>query len=571
MLILVPPRLPQPLPPKAADCLPSNELAHHSAAALRPLSEPSASRQITLISLALGVLFLASAGQLARLAVKAESMPSVMAAMVEPLTMSYSRPDIVDRNGRLLATDVEVHSLYADPSRVIDADETVEKLAAVLRDLDEPALRRALSEKNRHFAWVRRALTPKQAQQVHDLGLPGLSFRREMRRAYPLGAMAGHLLGRVDGDNKGVAGIERHIDDNVGIDGVHNIQPTERPAVRLSIEIGAQAGLEAELTNAMAVYRASGAAAVVIDVATGEIAAAASFPRIDPARAADATDNGKRDKLQRGVYELGSIFKILTVAAALDSKQVQLDTLLDVRVPLTAGRHEIKDKHSLGRPLTVSEVFLQSSNVGSGMLALEAGAAAQKAFLARAGLLSAMKTEVGPVALPDPPRNWQRAETITVSYGHGLSVAPLQFAAAAAALVNGGELIAPTYLARRPSDAKPQATRLIEANTSAAIRTLMRANVTDALGTGKRADVAGFEIGGKTGTAEIGGPRGYRQGGVISSFVAAFPMSHPRYLALVMLFEPKPTAQSGGKVLASLTAAPVAAKVITRIGPLLDR
>ena len=566
MLILAP-------PPQAGETVTSRVRARAARFAppkVAPRQEPSATFQVRVASLVLGGLFLAVAGQLTRLAMKADAMVMVSAAMVEPVATSYSRPDIVDRNGRLLATDVEVHSLFADPSRIADRDEAIEKLATVLPDLDESEMRKALSDRNKHFAWVRRGLTPKMAQAVHDLGLPGFAFRRELRRAYPLGAQAGHLLGRVDVDNKGVAGIERYIDDNVGIDGVHTTRPTERPPVRLSIEIGAQAGLEAELADAMTRYKAAGAAAVVMDVRTGEIAASASLPRMEPARAADVIDPAKKDRLQSGTYELGSIFKMMTIAAALDSLQVTPETVIDVRPPLMAGRFEIKDLHGAGRPLTVTEIFLHSSNVGAGMLALAGGTSAQQAFLKRAGLTTPMATQAGPVTQPVTPARWDRAETITISYGHGIAVAPLQFAAAAGALVNGGTSVAPTYLARRPADPAPPATQVISSQTSAAMRSIMRRNVTDAEGTGKRADVPGYEVGGKTGTADIAGPRGYRQGGVISSFLAAFPMSNPRYVALVLLFEPKPSAETGGKVLAGLTAAPVAGRIIARIGPLLE-
>lgn len=540
-------------------------------AAAIPLREPSAAFQIRLVGAGLAVLFLAVGAQLTRLAMKADGMVQVSAAVVDPVARSYSRPDIVDRNGRLLATDVEVHSLYADPSRIADRDEAIEKLSAVLPDLDEVEMRKALSDKNRHFAWVRRGLTPKTAQKVHDLGLPGFAFRRELRRAYPLGALAGHMLGRVDADNKGIAGMERYIDDNVGIDGVLTARSSERPPVRLSIEIGAQAGLEAELADAMTRYKAAGAAAVLMDAKTGEIAASASFPRIEPARIADAADLVKKDRLQTGTYELGSIFKMMAIAQALDSGRVTPETVLDVRTPLMAGRFEIKDLHGAGRPLSVTEIFLHSSNVGAGMLALDGGTPAQQAFLRKAGLLTPMATEAGPVTTPVTPARWDRTETITISYGHGIAVAPLQFAASAGALVNGGQSVAPTYIKRRSSDPAPPSTQVITPATSAAMRTIMRRNVTDAEGTGKRADVPGYEVGGKTGTADIAGPRGYRQGGVISSFLAAFPMSDPRYVMLVLLFEPQATAETGNKRLAGLTAAPVAARIITRLGPLLDR
>lgn len=515
------------------------------------------------------MMFAGLSGQLVRLGMKADA--TVVAALVEPVATTVSRPDIVDRNGRLLATDVEVHSLYADPARVLDRDEAVEKLATLLPDLDTAELSSSLSDRAKRFVWVRRQLSPRTAQAVHDLGLPGFAFRKELRRAYPLGALAGHLIGGVNADNRGVSGLERYIDDSVGVDPVHTTRPTERPPVRLSIEVGAQAGLEAELADATGRFHAVAAAAIVLDAHSGEIIAASSLPRVEPARAADALDPTKRDRLQSGTYELGSIFKTVTIAMALDAGLITPATVFDVTQPLMAGRFEIKDLHGAGRPLTVTEIFLHSSNVGAGMIALVAGAAAEKSFLARAGLLTSMRTQAGPVAAPVAPERWDRAETITISYGHGIAVAPLQFAAAAAALVNGGTGIVPTYLLRKPADPAPDAPRIVSEATSAAIRTLMRANVTDPAGTGRRADVPGYEVGGKTGTADIAGPRGYHQGGVISSFLAAFPASAPRYVALVLLFEPKPTAESGGKVLAGLTAAPATARIIARLGPLLAR
>jgi cell division protein FtsI (penicillin-binding protein 3) len=533
------------------------------------LPEPHAADQVRLVGGALAAMFLAVGGQLASLAWKADAVVPT-AAMIDPVATSFSRPDIVDRSGRLLATDVEVHSLYADPARVQDADEAVEKLAALLPGLDEAELRKSLADSTKRFAWVRRGLTPKVAQTVHDLGLPGFGFRKELRRAYPLGALAGHVLGRVDADNKGIAGVESYIDEHVGIDAVHATRPSDRAPVRLSIDMAVQAGLEAELSDAMTRYGTAAAGAVLMDAITGEIVAAASLPRVEPARAADVTDPAKRDRLQSGTYELGSIFKLMTIAMALDRKQATLGTMVDVRIPLNVGRFEIKDLHAAGRQLSVSEIFLRSSNVGAAMLALDAGTPAQKEFLAKAGLLGAMTTEAGMVAAPRLPQHWERAETITISYGHGLAVAPLQFAAGAAALVNGGLSVTPTYLVRNIMNEAPPSTRVISASASRDIRTVMRANVTDASGTGHRADVEGFEVGGKTGTADIAGPRGYRQGGVISSFLAAFPMSSPRYVALVLLFEPKPSSETGGKVLAGLTAAPVTAGIVRRVGPLLE-
>jgi cell division protein FtsI (penicillin-binding protein 3) len=252
---------------------------------------------------------------------------------------------------------------------------------------------------------------------------------------------------------------------------------------------------------------------------------------------------------------------------ALEAGLARLDTPVDVRVPLTAGRFVIKDPHPAGRPLSVAEVFLHSSNVGAGLLALRAGSERQRDFLAAMGLTAPIRTELGPVAPPLVPERWERAQTITIAYGHGLAVAPIQFAGAAAALVNGGHLVAPTFR-RRDGGASPGA-RVISAETSARVRELMRRNVTDRVGTGRRADVPGLRVGGKTGTAELPGRGGYQRSAVIASFLGAFPMEAPRYLTLVMLFEPKPTPETLGQVTAGVNAAPATGRLIARIAPLL--
>lgn len=527
-------------------------------------SQPRLRLRSAAAALGMALAFVTVGGQLVRLALRGQHQPTT--TMSQPVATSFARPDIVDRNGRLLATDLEVPSLYADPGLVLDRDEVAEKLARVLPELDETEVRRLLADRSRRFVWLRRGLSPSLAQAVHDLGLPGLSFRRELKRAYPAGGLAGHALGAVNIDNKAMAGLERHLDDVVGIEAVHGATLTDRAPLRTTLDLGVQHSLAQELQDAMRRYEAKGAAGLVLDVATGEIVALQSLPGADPARAADMLDAARPDKVMGGVYELGSIMKMTTVAMALDAGQVTSGTVVDVREPLTAGRFTIRDPHPAGRPLTVAEVFVRSSNVGAGMLALAAGAERQKDFLGQLGLLSSTKTEAGPVAAPLIPDRWDRAETITISYGHGLAVAPLQFAAAAATLVNGGYAVQPTFLKRPSAQPLPQ---VVSAGTSRAMRDLMRLNVTDPHGTGRRADVPGYRVGGKTGTAELPDRGGYKETAVISSFLAAFPMDAPRYVALVMLFEPKPVAETRGQVAAGSNAAPLAGRLIARIAPLL--
>ncbi len=515
--------------------------------------------------LGMAALFAAVAGQLARLA--ASGGDEMVASITEQVARTYVRPDILDRGGRLLATDIEMPSLYADPSLVQSLDDTTERLGSVLGDLDQTELRRLLSERNRRFIWLKRGLAPKLAQQVHDLGLPGLEFRTELRRAYPLERLAGHVLGSVNADNKGTSGVERAIDETIGVEATLGAPGSAGLPVRLSLDLGAQHALKDELEAAMARYEAKGAAGLVMDVKTGEMLASVSLPGVDPARSSEILDPARTDKIQGGTYELGSVFKILTVAMALDSGTAKPDTVLDVTQPLTAGRFTIRDTHGPRRPLTVSEVFLHSSNVGSGMLALAEGPERQKTFLETLGLTRDMRTEAGPVAAPQLPRHFGRAEQITVAYGHGIAVAPIQFAAATAAIINGGTAVTPTYFRNRGET--PAGARVVSEATSRSLRVLLRRNVAEKEGTGTRADVPGYRVGGKTGTAEMPGRGGYREKSVVSSFVAAFPMDAPKYLVMVLIFEPKGTDASAGEILAGRNAAPTTARVITRIAPLL--
>jgi cell division protein FtsI (penicillin-binding protein 3) len=530
-----------------------------------PEAQRSQRLRASAVVVGVGAAFVAVAGQLAMLAGSGGS--EIVLTLNEPIAKSFARPDIVDRGGRLLATDVEMPSLFADPSLVKSADEIVEQVSTVLPGLDEADLRRQLEDRSKRFVWIRRGLSPRTAQAVHDLGLPGLAFRDELRRAYPLERLAGHTLGQVNVDNRGVAGIERYIDEAVGVEAVHGATLSAGVPVRLSLDLGAQHSLEDELRLAMSRYQAKAAAGLVMDIETGELLASASLPGLDPSFPLEARDPDRVDRIQGGTYELGSIFKTFTIAMALENGKT-VDTMVDVTQPLTAGRFTITDTHPSGKPLSVADVFIHSSNVGAGMLALMAGQERQHEFFDKLGLLETQRTEAGPVAPPQVPQRVGRAEQITLSYGHGIAVAPLQVAVAAASLLNGGERVTPTFL-RRADGAASGRPRVVGAATSKIMCELFRRNVTDAHGTGKRADVPGYRVGGKTGTAELPGRGGYSEKAVISSFLAAFPMDAPKYLVLVSLFEPKGTAETKGEILAGLNAAPTAGRVIARIAPML--
>lgn len=523
-------------------------------------------RRSLVVVAAMSMCFLSVCVQLMRLSASGGSVLTLAAG--EAQATGFARPDIVDRNGRLIATDIETPSLFADPSLVIDANEVVEKLSEVFSELDTVQLRRQLSDKSRRFVWIRRGLSPKVAQRVHDLGLPGLAFRGELKRAYPAGNFAGHALGYVDIDNKGVIGLEKHIDTAIGVEAVHGAARSDRAPVRLSLDMGVQHAVEDELSRAIRRYGAESASGIVLDVTTGEVLGAASLPGVDPARPVERLDAARADRIGGGTYELGSIFKMVTLALAFESGRVSPETIIDVTEPIIDGQRTIRDPHPAGRPLTVSEIFVRSSNVGSARLALDAGSEAHLDLLKRLRLAQPLATEAGPIATPQTPWRWEKIEQITVAYGHGIAVSPLQFAAGAAALVNGGEYVQPTFLRRPPGESVPRE-RVVSARTSRWLNEALRANVTQANGTGRRAEAAGYKVGGKTGTAEIAIDGSYRKDKVISSFLAAFPMDRPRYVVLVSLFEPKPTQETDGEIAASVNAAPSAGRLISRIAPLL--
>lgn len=526
----------------------------------------SSAARAMLVGLGMLMGFAAVSGQLIRLAAKGQT--EVRLAAAAPLTTAYSRPDIVDRNGRLLATDVPAPSLFANPSRVPNVDETLEALRELLPGIDTPEMRRHLSNKARKFLWIKRRLSTAQAEKLHNLGLPGLAFRHEPARLYPGGRLAGHVLGYVDIDNNGIRGVERYINEKIGVERLPVARVNTKPPVRLAIDAAAQHGLEQELSGAIKRFRAVAATGIVMSVLTGEVAAAASLPRVDPGASAEVFDDARKNRLISDVFELGSVFKLVTAAMAMESGIAAPGTIVDVVTPLKIGRYNITDYHPVTRPLTLTEVFVKSSNIGSARIALALGAKVQREHFDALGLLKPLETEIGASVAPKPPAPWGRTAIATASYGHGIAVSPLHFAATAAALVNGGIWVKPTFLARRPDTASELEwrRRVVSAETSAHLRMMMRQNVLN--GSGRRADVPGYEVGGKTGTADWARGGSYDGSAVINSFIAAFPISRPQYVVLVTLFDPKPEAGSRQRT-AGLNAADAAGRVIARVAPLL--
>jgi cell division protein FtsI (penicillin-binding protein 3) len=476
------------------------------------------------------------------------------------ISSTVHRPDIVDRDGRLIATDIKGATLYADPAKVIDVDELAEQVTSVLPDVNAAELRAKLKA-GRRFVRIKRELTPKQQAEIHELGLPGLNFIQEYRRVYPMGVTASHVVGLVDVDNKGLAGIEKFIDDNP------QLTMGGDEAVRLSLDLGVQHVMREELSRAIATYRAKAAAGIVIDVHSGEVVALVSLPDYDPNRREQALDKDRLNRIGFGVYEMGSVFKVFTVAGVLDLGLASMRSHYDASSPIHYASFTIDDFHGKRRSLSVPEVFIYSSNIGAAKMALSMGIERHRAFLKKLGLMTRVPTELGESAAPIIPAHWQTLNTMTIAFGHGMSVTPLQLAASTLPLVNGGLAITPTFLPRSRQDGMRSGERVLKRDTSAAMLKLMRLNVLK--GTAKRADAEGYRVGGKTGTAEkvVGGR--YSTSALLTSFLAAFPTDAPEYLVLVMLDEPQRVAESSNQATAGVNAAPTAGKIIERIGPIL--
>jgi cell division protein FtsI (penicillin-binding protein 3) len=325
--------------------------------------------------------------------------------------------------------------------------------------------------------------------------------------------------------------------------------------------------LHEELADAMTTYKARAAAGVVIDVHSGEVLGMVSLPDYDPNHREQALDPDRHDRMTAGVYELGSVFKLMTLSACLDDGTATLNSVYDATSPIHIGGFTINDDHGLHRPLTVREIFIHSSNIGAAKMAVQLGVDRHRAFLRKMGLLTSMTTELGPTAPPLVPAHWDKIETMTIAFGHGLSVAPLQFAAATIPLVNGGIAITPTFLPRSRADGMASGHRVIKESTSADMVELMRENVLE--GTGRQADAPGYRVGGKTGTAEKVVNGRYDPSEVRNSFVATFPTDAPQYVVMVMLDQPQKVAASKFLRTAGANAAPTVGRIISRIGPIL--
>ncbi|MEO1140979.1 MAG: penicillin-binding protein 2, partial [Pseudomonadota bacterium] len=458
-----------------------------------------AQSRVILTMFVVGIFYMVIVGRLVMLGFT--EADAKIATLAPDIAITATRPDIRDRNGEMLATDIVTSSLFAEPRRIVDADEAVEKLVTVLPDLDVKSVYKRLTS-NAGFVWLKRELTPLKESEILALGIPGIGFRKETRRFYPNGETASHVVGHVNIDNVGIAGLEKYIDDR----GLKQLQKlgfasnADLEPVNLSIDLRVQHYVRDELAKAMQRYQAIAAGAIVLDVHTGEVVAMSSLPDYDPNRPVDALKKDRINRISKGLFEMGSTFKAFTTAMALDSGKVTLNSRFDARKPLRIGGHTINDFHAKRKILSVPEVFIYSSNIGTAKMADVVGLEGHREFLHRIGLLSRIPFELPEVAHPVEPKRWRKIHSVTISYGHGAQTTPLQTAVAGAALINGGKLIQPTLFPRSRAQADDLAKRVISEDTSEEMRYLMRLNVEK--GSGKRAEVPGFKVGGKTGTAE---------------------------------------------------------------------
>ncbi|MGO9475653.1 MAG: peptidoglycan D,D-transpeptidase FtsI family protein [Rhodomicrobium sp.] len=521
----------------------------------------NARRAQVLLSLCFVAGFCAVSGRAIYYAAVPGEMPMLASAGAPP-ALAKARPDIVDRNGRILATDIRAYWLAANPKEIPHADDAAEKLAALFPDLNQAALSHKFHDKASRFEWVKRGLVPGQATAAHALGIPGLSVLATVARVYPQGNDAAQILGLTNVDNEGMSGVEWYIDQKLAGQ-VAPASLAKRPIVKLSLDLGVQHVLAEELGQAMQRYRAAAALGLVLDVRNGEVLASVSLPDFDPNRREQAMDENRRNRIVTDVYELGSVFKTFTVAMALDQNVAGRYDRFDTS-PLRIGHFMVRDAHGVREPMSVEDIYVHSINTGAARIAAAAGVARQQRFLESLGLLDKLETEAGTTPKPVFPAIWRPSNAATIAYGHGIAVPPIVFASAMASIVNGGKRIKPTFLlAEGSADDAPE--RVIEPEASAEMRELMRLVVQR--GTGRRAAAAGLDIGGKTGTA-LKVKDGHYTHDVVNSFVAIVPAADPKYLILVTLDEPK--AETADKIEAGYNAAPTAGAIVQRVAPMLD-
>ena len=526
--------------------------------------------------LVLGAMFAIAFGTIGmRMGALAGSTPQEPQAAVRGNPIIGQRADITDRNGRILATNLQTYSLYAHPQNMVDPVYAADELVKIFPELKLDKLLADFSGA-RKFLWIRRQISPEQMQAVHDIGSTGLLFGPREMRLYPNGAIAAHILGGASYGREGVAsaevigvaGVEREFDELL------RDPAREGEPLALSIDLTVQAAAEEVLAGGMSIMNAKGAASVLMDLHSGEIISMVSLPDFDPNNrphvltTGDQSDSPLFNRAVQGVYELGSVFKIFAVAQALELGLINPDTMIDTKGPLQWGRFKIRDFRNYGAQLSVMDVIVKSSNIGTARIAMEIGAERQQGFLTSLGFTKATPVELSeaPSGAPLLPRNWSEISTMTISYGHGLSSSPLHLATGYASLLNGGTRVEPTLIRRATPQNGP---RIVSEAVSTQARDMLRQVVVR--GTASFGEVSGYEVGGKTGTAdkpkENGG--GYYDDKVITTFASVFPANDPKYILIVTFDEPSENSGAEPRRTAGWTAVPVAAEMIRRTAPLL--
>ncbi len=467
------------------------------------------------------------------------------------LHKSSKRANILDRNDVLVATDLKTKSLYVSSVLVKNAQAIARGLSEIFPDLSYQEIFKKISDNRNNKQWIliRRNLTPTQVDQVENLQMAGLLFENDRIRVYPQKSITSHFVGYVDLDRKGLAGIEMQYDRAlVGGDDL-----------RLAMDVRVQDILHDELVNGMTEFRSKAAAGLVMDVNSGEVLALSSIPEFDPNLQNEAEPDQRFNRVTNGVYELGSVMKIFTNAIAFEEGLVKMEDVYNVRDPIKYGRFTIKDDHPVKDEMTVAEIFSYSSNIGTIKIADKIGVETQKDFLEKMGFLKKIDTEFPGLGRPIYPKTWRKINLYTIAYGHGLAITPLHLASAVSAIANGGIFHRPSFLKLTEA---PKGKRVMKESTSATMRLMLRRVVEE--GTGKNANIVGYEVGGKTGTAEHAEFGSYNEKQTMASFVAVFPISQPKYLVYVVFDRPNYIFNTGGMV-----AAPVAGRVVRNIAPLL--
>ncbi|WP_343562353.1 peptidoglycan D,D-transpeptidase FtsI family protein [Kiloniella sp. b19] len=503
------------------------------------------------------VVFLAIAAKLVDLTVfQSSAYQTAKSSFESEVPETLPRADIVDRNGIVLATSLPTASLYAEPRKIPNPSEAARMVSEVLPSLSRSKLLERFSE-DRGFVWIKRNLTPRQQYTINALGIPGLNFKTEERRFYPLGESAAHIIGFAGVDNRGLAGMEQAFNTTLS---------ESKDPLSLSLDMRIQHILTEEIQTAMDRFSAIGATGIVMDIETGEVLASSSLPSFDLNDPGNASEDARFNRATLGIYEMGSTFKVLTAAMALDEGVVSPVDGYDVSKPIRVARFTINDYKPKKQWLSVPEILIYSSNIGTVQMAMELGTTTQRKYLTNFGLLQPAATELREVGTPLVPSPWREINTMTISYGHGLAVSPLQLSTAISSVVNGGIIKPATFLKRTAVEPVP-GRRVISEATSKRMRDMMRLVVLH--GSGRNADAKGYLVGGKTGTADkLKGGR-YAKNSRVSSFVGAFPMSSPRYVVYVMVDEPKGIKETYGFATGGWVAAPVVKNVVERMAPLL--